>query len=110
MKKHQRQKSHRLRFGKQLHEKLAESNRFAREVGASERRTTRSEVALVEDAIDHVQHAGEPQGNIESRWNLVRDPRIPDLSLGPNDPLRQCLRRGQEGVRYFFGGETAHLT
>ena len=48
-------------------------------------------------------------GQLGRRRDLIRDPRVPDLGLGPNNPLRQGRRRREKRPGNFLGRQTADL-
>ncbi len=56
-----------------------------------------------------MQHALQAGGQVGPGRHLVRDPRVADLGLGTDDPLRERGGRGQEGARDLFGREAADL-
>ena len=75
--------------GSSSSEQPAEPDRLARQVGARQRLAGRCRVALVEDQVDHAQHAVEPLGSSAARRHLVGNARVADLGLGAHDALRQ---------------------
>src|SRR5437773_6351158 len=102
MQQHQREQSHRLGLGKQVDEKASQADRLGREVGASE-------VALIEDEIDDVQHARETIREGRTLGDVVGDPGVADLGLGANDALGQRRRGDEKGRRDLLGRESANL-
>ena len=55
-------------------------------------------VALGEDQVEHREHGRQPVGQVGLVRDAVRDPRLPDLVLGPDQPLRH-RRLGDEEQR-----------
>src|SRR5437762_2288475 len=78
------------------------ADRLGREVGASE-------VALIEDEIDDVQHARETIREVRTLGDVVGDPGVADLGLGANDALGQRRRGDEKGRRDLLGRESANL-
>ncbi len=64
------------------------------------------EVALVEHQVQHGEHHPDPLARVGGQ--AKRDARVPDLALGPDDPLGDGRLRLQEGSRDLRGGQAAH--
>ena len=67
------------------------------------------EIALVEDEIDDLQHCVQSLWQFGQRRNLIRNVRVADLRLGPDDALRQRSRSGEECVRNLLRRQPADL-
>ena len=95
----QRQQSVRLRLvGHQLGEYAGEPDRLGAQVkpqqGAGGRR-----VALVEDQVDDGEDGREAAGKLGFGGHAVGDAGVPDLALGPDDPLGHGRFRHEERPR-----------
>ncbi len=66
------------------------------------------QVALVEQQVDHGQHAGQPVAELVGVRDPVRDAGVGDLPLGSGDPLRHGGLRQQERPRDLGRGQPAH--
>jgi hypothetical protein len=64
-------------------------------------------VPLVEDQVDDGEHGRQPPGQVGLGRDAVRDSRVPDLALGPDQPLGHGGLRHQERVRDLRRGEPA---
>ena len=106
---HQRQQALRLGFGQQLDQQPAKADGFVGEVGPRQRLAVGGEVALVENQVDHPQHAVEPRRQRRPLGHFVGDARVADLALGAHDALRQCRCGSQEGAGDGLGGQAAHF-
>src|SRR6266571_1569593 len=85
-----------------MDEQPADSNRFRREIGPRE-------VALVEDEIDHVQHARQALRKIGQGRYFIGNARITDLRLCADDALRERRRGGEERSGHLLGRQPAYL-
>ncbi len=77
----------------------AEPDRLGAQVGPDQLVTGAGRVSLVEDQVHHGQHRAEPARQLGFAGHPVRDPRVADLALGPDQPLRHRRLRHQERVR-----------
>src|SRR6185503_16003586 len=66
-------------------------------------------VAFIENQVDDVKHSVESLGKVGTRRDLIRNPRVADLSLRADDSLRHCRWRSEEGMRDFLGRQAAHF-
>ena len=90
---HERQQPVRLGLvGHQRREREGEPDRLVGEVVAAA-------VALVVDQVEDREHRREPLGQQLGRGHPERDPREPDLALGPHQPLGHRGLLDQEGLR-----------
>ncbi len=64
-------------------------------------------MALVEDQVDDGEHGGQPAGQIGLRRDAIGDARVPDLGLGPYEPLGHGRLGHQERMRDLAGGQAA---
>ncbi len=105
---HQREQPEHLRLVRhELGQQPPEPDRLGAQVGPRQRRTRTRRVALVEDQVDDGEHGRDPGGQIGLRRDAVRDPGVPDLGLGPDQPLGHGRFRHQERVRDLGRGEPA---
>ena len=68
----------------------------------------RGRVPLGEDQVHHPQHVGEAAGQVVRAGHPERDRGLPDLALGPHQPLGHRRLRYQERGGDLGGGEAAH--
>ena len=105
---HQREQPEHLGLVRhELGQQPPEPDRLGAQVGAGQRLARARRVALVEDEVDDGEHAGKPGGQVGLRRDAVRDPGVPDLGLGPDQPLGHGRFRHQEGARDLGRGEPA---
>jgi len=64
-------------------------------------------VALVEHEVEHLEHRGQPLGEIGAARDLVRDAGLGERPLGPDDPLRHGRLGDQERPGDLRGGQPA---
>ena len=107
---HQRQQAGRLRFvGHQPGQHPGQPDRLGAEILPDQVRPGRGRITLVEQQVEHAEHAWRAFRQQVRRGDPVRDPRVLDLLLGPDQPLGHRrlagqerpgdLRRGQPGQR-----------
>ena len=65
----------------------------------------RGRVAFVEDEIDDVKNGVEPVRQLLARRHLIRNARVADLRLRPDDALGDGGRIGEKRARDLLGGE-----
>ena len=95
---HQRQQPEDLGLvGHQRREDPGQADRLRRTARAGPAVAGRRVVALVEDEVEHPQHAVEPLGQGVVRRDAVRDPRVADLALRPDEPLGERRLGHEEG-------------
>ena len=95
------------RVGEEPAQQAREAHPLAAEVAAHERVAGGGRVALVEDQIDHPQHAVQPLGQGVLARHRVGDARGADLRLGAHEPLGHRRRRHEEGARDLVDGKAA---
>ena len=66
-------------------------------------------ISLVEHEIDHTQHGIQPVRELCLRRDLIRNVRVADLGLRPDDALRERGRGGEKRPRDFLRGQAAHF-
>ena len=93
----------RHQFGKQP----PQPDRLGTQVVADERRPRACRIALIENEIEDGEHGAEPAGKVGLGRDPVRDSRVADLALGPDQPLRHGRLRDEEGMRDLRRGEPA---
>ena len=64
-------------------------------------------VSLVEDEVNHLQRRIEPALESFSAWHLERQAALPDLTLGPHQPLRDRCVVSQKRARDLAHAEAA---
>ncbi len=77
----------------------------AAEVLADEPLARAGRVALVEDEVDDRQHGPKTIGQVGLMRDAVRDPRVADLSLGADQPLRHRRLGDKKGARDLRRGQ-----
>ena len=106
---HQRQQS--LRLGllrQQLGRQPRQEQRFPGEVAARRIGSPWIGPAFGERRIDGVEHGAEPPRQSLALGNGEGDAGLPDLVLGPHQPLGHGRRRGEEGRGDGLGVEAEH--
>ena len=99
---HQRQQRECLRLVRhEAGQGPAEVDRLRREVDPA------AAPALVEDQVDHRQDGRQPVGELVIGRHRERDAGVPDLALGPGQPLARGLDRDQERQRDLLGRQAA---
>ena len=97
---HQGEQTDRLGFiGHQLHEDAAESDRFAREVGADEIVARRCGVAFGEDQCDRDEYDVQAVRQLGGGRDAIGGVVVAQLALRPHDPLRHRRLGYQERSR-----------
>ncbi len=109
LQQHQRKQSQRLGLRQQFDQQPAQANRLAGKAGARERFSGRCRIALVENQINHPQHALHPIRQFRRRRHLVRDAGIPDFCLGPDDTLGKRGCSGKECPGDLLGCQPAYF-
>jgi hypothetical protein len=105
---HERQQPHDLRFvGHELGQEPSQADGLRAEVVADEPVARAGRVALVEDEVDDGQHGPQAVGELGLVGDPIRDPRVADLALGPDQPLGHGRLGDQEGPRDLRGGEAS---
>ncbi len=105
---HEREQAQHLRLvGHELDQEPAEADRFGAEVLADQPVARTRRVALGEDEVDDGQHGAQPVGQLGLVRHPVGDPRVADLALGPDNPLRHRRLGHQEGAGDLARGEPA---
>lgn len=105
---HQRQQAPRFRLiGHELDEQAGEVDRFGTEVAADEGIAAAGGVALVENEVDHAEHARESLGQAMIGRHLVGNASVAELAPCAHEPFGQGglghqksagnLRRGDPG-------------
>ena len=82
--------------GHEVDEDPGEADRLRAQLLADERVAGRGLVALVEDEVEDAQHRLEPLGQEMVGRHAVRDRRVADLALGPDEPLGERHLRDEE--------------
>src|SRR5258706_46613 len=67
-------------------------------------------VALVEDEVNDSQHRPKAAGEVGRSRDPIRDPRVTDLALGPDQPLGHGWLGHEEGACDLRGGEPSQET
>ena len=99
LEEHQGEQPERLRLvGHQLGQDPGQADRLDRQLAADERLAGRGGVALVEDEVEDPQHGIEPLGQEVVGRDAIRDPRLADLALGPDEALGQGRLGDEEGA------------
>ena len=93
--------------GHQPREQPAEPDRLAAQLAADEPVALGRAVALVEDQVHDLQHAGQPVGQRLVRRHAIRDVRVRDLALRARQPLPHRRLRDEERARDLAGGQAA---
>ena len=95
---HQRQQPQDLRLVRhQRGEDPRQPDRLRRQLAPDEPIAGRRVVALVEDEVEHPQHAVEPLRQGVVRRDAIRDARVADLALRPDEPLGERRLGHEEG-------------
>src|SRR4051794_31292012 len=111
MQEHQREQSPYLGVvGHQLAQQQAEPDRLVAQLLAYETVALGRGIALVEDQIHHAEHPAHPIRDLGVARHLVRDPRVGDLPLGPDDALPHRRLGNQERARDLAGREATERT
>jgi hypothetical protein len=101
---HEREQSHDLRFvGHELGQEPSEADGLGAKVLADELVARARTVA--EDEVDDGQHGPKAVREVRLIRDPVRDPRVADIALGPDQPLGHGWLGYQEGARDLRGGE-----
>ena len=88
----------RLRLpGEQRGQRAGQPDGLVAQLPADQLLAARRPVALGEDQVDHAEHRAEPPGQLLAPRHAERDPGLPDLPLGPHQPLRHRRLGDQEG-------------
>src|SRR5215831_18159136 len=69
-------------------ENFPEADSLAAQLGARQVRAAVRAVTLVEEQVEHVEHAVEPRADLAFRRNLDGDGLLADLPLGADQALR----------------------
>ena len=93
--------------GHQRGQQPPEPDRLGAQVLADQLVAGAGRVALVEDQVDDGQHGPQAVGQVGLVGHAVRDPRVADLALGPDEPLRHGRLGDQEGPRDLGRGQAA---
>ena len=105
---HQRHQAVHLRLGgDQFRQDAAEAERVFAQCRTHPVVAGGGGVALVEDEIDHLEHRGQPWGEVAAPGNLEGNVRFGEGALGPHDALGDGRHRDEEGARDLFGGQAA---
>ena len=105
---HEGNQPHHLRFlRQQLGQQSPQAQGFDAQVLPHETLARARRVALVEDEVDDREHGLQPCGEVGRAGDAIRDPRVPDLALGADQPLGHRRLRHQERVRDLRGRESA---
>jgi hypothetical protein len=86
--------------GHQLGERGAEADRLRGELAAAV-------IALVEDQVDDRQYRCQAVGQQMRGRDPEGDPCVPDLALGPHEPLSHGRLGHEKGASDLIGGEAA---
>jgi hypothetical protein len=105
----QGQQPGRLRLpGEQRGQRAGQPDGLVAQLPADQRLPAGRPVPLGEDQVDHAEHRTEPPGQVLTPRHPERDPGLPDLPLGPHQPLRHRRLRHQKGGRDLRRGQPAH--
>ncbi len=105
---HQRQQPEHLGLlGEHRREQARQPDRLAAQILAEERVGGGAEVALVVDQIERRGDRRQPLGHLLAAGNLVADPRVADLPLRADQPLRHRALARQERPGDLRGAEPA---
>ena len=80
----------------QLGHKTAQEHRFLGEIAAGHIGPARVGPAFREGGVDRVQHSAEPAGKLLALRDGKGNPRLPDLGLGPHEPLAHSRGRDEK--------------
>ena len=106
LEQHQRQQAAGFAFpGHQLGQRPGQPDRLPAQVLPDQVLPGAGRVPLVEQQIQHSQHASGALRQQVRRRHLVRDARIADLVLGPDQPLGHGRLRDQERAGDLRGGQ-----
>ena len=108
MQEHQRQEAPRLGLvGHQLDQDPTQPDGFGTELATDHAVPGRRAVALVEDQVDDRHHRGQAFGEQVVGRDPEGDAGVPDLPLGPHQPLGHGRIGHQEGSGDLLGGQSA---
>ncbi len=106
LEQHQREQAEGLGLvGHQQSQDPAEPDGLGAQLPADQGVAGGGRVALVEHQVQDGQHGLEPLGEHVARRDPVRDVRVPDLPLGPDQPLGHGRLGDQEGPGDLGGGQ-----
>ncbi len=109
MQQHQGQQAQSLGFVDEFDHQPAQPDRLGAEVAPRQARPVGGRVALVEDQVDHLQHALGPRRQLRAARDLIGNGAITDPRLRPDDALGDGRRGRQIGPRDLLGGQSAHF-
>ena len=105
----QRHQAEHLRLVRhQAGQQPGQPDRLGAQLGADQRVPGGSRVPLVEDQVDHGEHVRQPGGQRRVARHAVRDPRVSDLPLGPDQPLGDRRLGDQERAGDLGGLQPGH--
>jgi hypothetical protein len=93
--------------GQQIGEQPGQTQRLAAQVGPDEVVAAAGRVALVEDQIHHLQDSAQARRQLGGRRDAVRNPRVGDLPLRPDETLAHGRLGDQERAGDLGRGQAA---
>ena len=93
--------------GEQRGQRAGQPDALVAQLPADQLRPAGRPVSLGEDQVDHAEHRAEPPGQLLAPRHAEPDAGLPDLPLGPHQPLRHRRLGHQEGGRDLRRGQPA---